>query len=87
MPPSIQNIARLRWRCRRGMLELDVLLQPFFDDCFVNLSAEQQADFADLLEQDDHKLFTWLMSKSQCHQPNLLRIIQKIVTFNQTRIH
>ena len=38
------ELNRLRWRSRRGMLELDLLLLPFFDDVFLELSdAEQQA--------------------------------------------
>ena len=26
--------ARVKWACRRGMLELDVLVMPFFEECF-----------------------------------------------------
>lgn len=56
------NKPRLRWGCRRGMWELDLLLLNFFDQCFDSLSLEQQQCFADLLESQDPDLFAWLMN-------------------------
>lgn len=51
---------RLRWLCRRGMLELDAWLAPFLEGRYRQLPADQQADFARLLAQDDMALFDWL---------------------------
>ena len=42
--------ARLKWACRRGMLELDVLFLPFVDEAFDSLSYEQQEIFENLLK-------------------------------------
>jgi antitoxin CptB len=36
---------RLRWRSRRGMLELDLLLLPFFDEVFEELESDEQQGF------------------------------------------
>ena len=36
---SLQELNRFRWRCRRGMAELDILLVPFFEDAFEALEA------------------------------------------------
>lgn len=38
---ELNNKARLRWACRRGMLELDVLLMPFVEEGYDALSAEE----------------------------------------------
>ncbi|MCV5333976.1 succinate dehydrogenase assembly factor 2, partial [Escherichia coli] len=49
--------ARIKWACRRGMLELDVVIMPFFEECFDTLSEQEQRDFVSLLECDDPDLF------------------------------
>lgn len=51
---------RLRWLCRRGMLELDTWLTRFLDVRYTDLPADQQAAFASLLNQDDMDLFDWI---------------------------
>lgn len=56
------DMGRLRWRCRRGMLELDMLLGRFLDEHYPHLDARQQHDFADLLELDDPELWQRLRS-------------------------
>ena len=51
-----KRYARLKWACRRGMLELDVLLQPFVEEAFHDLSDQDQETFERLLnscELDD----------------------------------
>ncbi|MCV5902066.1 succinate dehydrogenase assembly factor 2, partial [Escherichia coli] len=36
--------ARIKWACRRGMLELDVVIMPFFEECFDALNEQEQRD-------------------------------------------
>ena len=47
---SENEIKRIYWASRRGMLELDLMLVPFMEDCFRTLSADKQQHYADLLE-------------------------------------
>ncbi len=54
---------RLRWLCRRGMLELDAWLTGFLDTDYAALPATEQAAFARLLEEDDLQLFDWLTGR------------------------
>lgn len=54
---------RLKWRCRRGMLELDLLLQGFLDDGYDELTYSQQHRFAQLLELPDQQLLDYLMEQ------------------------
>ncbi|HEA15953.1 MAG: succinate dehydrogenase assembly factor 2 [Pseudoalteromonas prydzensis] len=76
---EIHNKARIRWACRRGMLELDVLFMPFVDEAFDSLSAQQQAVLQRLLEADDPDLFAWFMGHQECKDPQLKQMVQLIL--------
>lgn len=52
---------RLRWQCRRGMLELDYILECFVDQNYPHLSTEQQYAFEKLLMNADPQLHGWLL--------------------------
>jgi len=52
--------SKLRWRCRRGTKELDILLEQFLDEAYDDLSEAEQADFEDLLAEQDPVLAGWI---------------------------
>lgn len=60
MAPDQACLRRLRWRCRRGLLELDCWLARFADAGLNELSAEESAAFEALLEEADADLLAWL---------------------------
>lgn len=70
--------SRLRWACRRGMLELDVLLGNFLEEAYLQASAEDQALFVKLLNCNDQELFMWLTGKEAVSQSELAHIVEKI---------
>jgi antitoxin CptB len=70
--------ARLRWQCRRGMLELDAILQPFFEQKFNSLAAEEQQAFERLLSYPDPVLYSWLLGFENTSDPALGKIIDLI---------
>jgi len=53
------ELGRLRWSCRRGMLELDMVLLPFLDHHYETLTPEQKKVFERLLEEQDTVLQSW----------------------------
>ncbi len=59
------NTAKVRWHCNRGMLELDLMLLPFFDNYFAKLSKSLQEQFIQLLTYSDPELSTALLDKTQ----------------------
>jgi antitoxin CptB len=69
---------QLKWQCRRGMLELDVILIPFLAEHFEALDQALQNSFAELLKQADPDLYTWIMGFGQCEHAELVEIIQLI---------
>ncbi|NMM42090.1 succinate dehydrogenase assembly factor 2 [Pseudoalteromonas arctica] len=76
---EIHSKARIRWACRRGMLELDVLFMPFVDEAFDSLSTHQQAVLQRLLAADDPDLFAWFMGHQECKDPELKQMVQLIL--------
>lgn len=48
------EIRRLSWRCRRGLLELDIVLQRFAENHLANLDADELAAFDSLLDYPDN---------------------------------
>lgn len=70
--------ARVRWQCRRGMRELDLLLLDFLDRGYAGLDAAQRADFEALLEHSDQVLFEWLLGHSVPSDPDVLELVERI---------
>lgn len=56
---------RLRWRCRRGMKELDVLLARWIEAGWPEAGEERRLAFAWLLEQPDPDIADWLFGDAR----------------------
>ena len=69
---------RLAWRCRRGMLELDLLLQGFLEEGYDTLSTTQQAIFEQLLALPDQMLFDYLLNGIAVDETEFVDVIEKI---------
>jgi antitoxin CptB len=55
------NLPKIRWDCRRGMLELDKILISFFDLHYTNLPETRQVQFIALLSKSDQTIYDWLV--------------------------
>lgn len=75
-----QEKARLAWHCRRGMLELDLLLERFLQRGLDSLSPKQIEMFDLLLTSTDPELYSWLMGYSEPQDEGLLDIVSCIRT-------
>lgn len=63
--PTDPRIARLRWRARRGMRELDQLLLGYLDRRWQNAAAAEQAAFERLLACEDTLLWRWFLGQDR----------------------
>jgi antitoxin CptB len=54
---------RIRWRCRRGLLELDLILQSFLERRFGALDADGRQRFSELLDEPDNDLLDLAMGR------------------------
>lgn len=75
---SATEKARLQWRCRRGMLELDLLLQPFVENVYDDLSPEDKYKFHLLLDLQDQELLECLMLQTPPKDDSLNDIISQV---------
>ncbi len=67
-----------RWQCRRGMLELDILLNNFVDKKVKKLSSEQKQSFEMLLSYPDQTLLDLLLGNSVSSDVSISAIVQQI---------
>lgn len=74
-----KKINRLRWQCRRGMLELDLLLLPFFDRHYLCLNEAERALFEQLLNYQDPDLYQILLRQKQVEDPSLRILVESIL--------
>ncbi len=77
--PSDPLRNRLRWQCRRGMLELDLLLEGFIDAHWNELNAARREDLARLLAQPDELLLDWLHRNAVPADPRLRDLVGRII--------
>jgi antitoxin CptB len=72
--------AKLRWRCRRGMRELDQLLGWYLEARYPVAADADKTAFAALLEQPDPELWAWLTGEGAPPQAQWRAIIDEIRT-------
>lgn len=77
------DIKRIYWASRRGMLELDLILVPFFEQCFRDLAAADQQRYIDLMECEDTELFAWFLGRQSPEDAELKSIVDRILSFTR----
>lgn len=75
---SENELARLYWQCRRGMLELDTLLQGFLDQGYESLTEDGRQGFLELLDYNDTELLEYLMGRQAHMEVRLGNVIEAI---------
>lgn len=59
----MKELERARWRCRRGLLELDIILQRFMDLRYAQLNETELQQFETLLSLSDNDLWDMIAEK------------------------
>ena len=72
------ELKRIRWRCRRGMRELDQLFGRYVDRQWAQAPEAERGVFLRLLDCEDDKLWRWFMGYEQCPDVALASLIQQI---------
>jgi len=72
------SISKLKWRCRRGMLELDILLSTFVEIEYNSLDKEDIEAFSIVLDYPDQELLDLLLGKSISDDVITSRLVNKI---------
>ena len=67
-----------RWRCRRGMLELDLLLNQFVNTQYVELNNQQKNVFDQLLDYPDQLLFDLFLGHMESSDQGVSELVKTI---------
>jgi len=70
--------SRLQWRCRRGLLELDLVLQAFLRDGFATLTLDERKHLDRLLELPDDILLGYIQGRLEPADRYFQKILKKI---------
>lgn len=77
---ELPELSRVKWQCRRGMLELDILLNQFIEKEYEALNKDQSIVFDALLDYPDQVLYDLLLEKMNTSDKavsELVRVIRK----------
>ncbi|MFI4937568.1 MAG: succinate dehydrogenase assembly factor 2 [Candidatus Berkiellales bacterium] len=72
------NKEQLRWACRRGMLELDLFLLPFFDKYYDHLTEAEKETLTKMLKEPDPQLHAWFMGQGSPLNKEFVLLVEKI---------
>jgi antitoxin CptB len=72
------EIKRLRWRCRRGMRELDQLMLRYLEQRWSIADDHERKLFLQLLDGEDDKLWRWFMGLERPEDESINAIISRI---------
>lgn len=75
---GLEERRRLYWRCRRGMLELDLLLQGFLERGYGDLDERGRRGFLELLDYPDQMLLEYLLGRMAPVDPLIANVVAKI---------
>ena len=74
------EIKKLKWRCRRGMRELDQLLERWLDTAWRQSSAGDRETFLRLLDSEDDRLWKWFLGHEVAPDAALQDLVERIRT-------
>lgn len=66
---------RIRWHCRRGLLELDLVLNQFLDSCFSQLTTDQKGALVRLLDLPDNDLWDLVIGRAEIDDAGCAEIV------------
>ena len=70
--------ARLRWRCRRGLRELDLLLDRYLTDRWPAAPAAERKEFARLLERENPDLAALICGIAPAANPEQAALVARL---------
>ncbi len=72
------ELRKLRWRCRRGMRELDQLLERWLDRQWRQSPTAEREIFLRLLDSEDDRLWRWFLGHETPDDVEIAALIERI---------
>lgn len=76
--PETANDSDLRWRCRRGMLELDLILNDFLEKGYAKLDNQQKDILDQMLDYPDQLLFDLFLGNMNSSDKDVSSLVSHI---------
>ena len=76
------QVSKLKWKCRKGIRELDILLTRYLDSVFLASPIIEQNIFREFIEKDTYEILDILMDKKSFDQ-NYSKIVSTLRTLNK----
>lgn len=73
------SLGRLRWQCRRGMRELDVVLERWLMARYEGATEAERAAFRCLLDAQDPQLIAWLFRRERPGDPAVAALVDELL--------
>jgi antitoxin CptB len=77
----MKELERVRWRCRRGLLELDIVLGRFIAQHYAEMDNDQRVIFDELLDLPDTELWDQVSGQKEpahAHQRVVLELLKQV---------
>ncbi len=78
----MSNQSRLLWRCRRGIREMDLLLEAFVSRIYPELDEDEKNRFESFLEETDPDILSWIMGRSEPDNPAYRIFVEQLQAIN-----
>ena len=72
------ELRKLRWRCRRGMRELDQLLERWLDQAWRQSPTREREVFLRLLDTEDDTLWRWFLGHEVSSDVEIAALVERI---------
>ena len=77
---ELMEKGRLRWHCRRALLELDIVFARFLATQFDSLNEEELRALQELLAYEDTELWPMVSGRKECDKPHLRGLLERLRT-------
>jgi len=78
------QLSKLRWKCRKGIRELDILLTKYLENIFIELTKEEQQMFVEFINIDSSEMFD-IVFKNKPFDKKFLKIVQTLNLTNKLK--
>ena len=73
----MSDLSRLRWRCRRGIKEMDLVFQGFLEQEYQQLNEQDKALFEKILDESDLDILDWILGRKDVTNTEYAELIEK----------
>tara|TARA_B100000929_G_C15190434_1_gene312071 strand:+ start:252 stop:482 length:231 start_codon:yes stop_codon:yes gene_type:complete len=75
------HTSKLKWKCRKGVRELDILLSKYIETSYDLLSSKEKDIFVEFIEKDTYEILDILMNKKNVNN-KFLNIVEALKSLN-----